>query len=74
MEINLFLSMTASQRFLHHFSLLCSDYEGTIKYVQVCPALEKKKKRMFTTFTCKTQGVGEKEGEWRVDFGTNSLW
>lgn len=47
-EINLCLSMTPSQRFLHHFSLCCSDCEGTIKYAQVCPAL--KKKIMFHYF------------------------
>lgn len=47
-EINLSWSMTTSQRFLHHFSLHCSDCEGTIKYAQVCPAL--KKKKMFHYF------------------------
>lgn len=37
--------MTPSQRCLYHFSLLCSDGEGTIKYAQVSPALKKKKKK-----------------------------
>lgn len=67
--------MTPSQRCLYHFSLLCSDGEGTIKYAQVSPALKKKKKKKCsTTFTCKRKGAGEKEGgERRVDFGTYSL-
>lgn len=50
--------MTTSLWFLHHSSLLCSDCEGTIKYTQVSPA---EKKKCSTTFTCKTNGVWERE-------------
>lgn len=51
--------MTTSLWFLHHSSLLCSDCEGTIKYTQVSPA----EKKCSTTFTCKTNGVWERERE-----------
>lgn len=71
MEINLRLSMTASQRFLHHFSLHCSDYEGTIKYAHVCPALQKKSSLLSLV---KLGELERKRESRRVDFGSYSLW